>query len=78
MVVAFIGCAPQSSVEDAADYVFVNGKIYTVNEQQPRAEAVAVRGNEIVYVGDNAGSQTFAGEGTEKIDLEGRSFPRGP
>ena len=56
----------------AADYVLVNGKIYTVNEKQAWAEAVAVKGKEIVYVGDNAGTKAFVGEDTEQIDLEGR------
>jgi predicted amidohydrolase YtcJ len=36
--------------------------VYTVNSQQPWAEAVAVSGNEIVYVGDNAGAIRIAGE----------------
>jgi hypothetical protein len=42
-------------VESPAETVFANGKVYTVNQSQPWAEAIAVRGNEIVYVGDNAG-----------------------
>ena len=35
------------------------------------AEALAVDGNEIVYVGDEAGLEAFAGSGTKVIDLEG-------
>ena len=30
---------------------FINGKIYTVNEQQPYAEMVMTEGNKITYVG---------------------------
>ena len=45
----------------AADYVLSNGKIYTVNEDRPWAEAVAVRGNEIVYIGDKTGLAAFTG-----------------
>ena len=56
----------------AADYVFTNGKIYTVNNQQPWAEAVAVKGSKIVYVGDTKGARAFVGEGTEQIDLAGK------
>jgi len=33
-----------ASVE-TADYVFTGGKVYTVNDKQPWAEAVAVKGN---------------------------------
>ena len=36
------------------DLVFKNGNIYTVNERQPQAEAVAVKGDRIVFVGSNA------------------------
>ena len=35
------------------------------------AEALAVDGNEIVYVGDEAGLEAFVGSGTKVIDLEG-------
>lgn len=55
-----------------ADYAFINGKIYTVNEEQPWAEAVAIDGNKIVYVGDAAGLRNVIGYGTEIIDLDGK------
>jgi len=58
---------------DAADFVFTNGKVYTVNALQPWAEAVAVTGHEIVYVGDAAGAEERVGEGTERIDLGGKT-----
>ena len=60
-----------SSVQ-AASFVLTNGKIYTVNENKPWAEAVAIDGKKIVYVGDNAGAAEHVGEGTEQIDLNGR------
>jgi hypothetical protein len=55
-----------------ADFVLTGGKVYTVNEKQPWAEAVAVKGKEIIYVGDNAGAQAFIRNNTESIDLKGR------
>ncbi|MDA2917995.1 amidohydrolase [Desulfobacterota bacterium AH_259_B03_O07] len=64
--------AADSGWADTADYVFTNGKIYTVNKAQPWAEAVAVDGNKIVYVGNNAGAAKFNGKGTKSIDLKGR------
>ena len=57
---------------ESADYVFSNAKVYTVNPDQEWAEAVAVRGNKIVYVGDTAGARVFVGEGTEVHDLDGK------
>ena len=62
----------QKATTKAANFVLTNGKIYTVSPKQPWAEAVAVKGKEIVYVGDNAGAKAFVGEDTEQIDLRGR------
>jgi predicted amidohydrolase YtcJ len=57
---------------DRADFVFRNGPIYTVNPTAPWAEAVAVTGNTITYVGDEAGAMALAGPSTRVIDLNGR------
>lgn len=56
----------------SASLVLTNGKIYTVNPAQPWADAIVVSGKKIAYVGDNAGAEAFIGEGTRKIDLDGR------
>ena len=73
LLAILLGCTPQPPTEiAAADFVLTNGKVYTVDEDRPWAEAVAVRGEEIVYVGDDAGAKAFVGEGTQEVDLEGR------
>ena len=54
-----------------ADLVLVNGTIWTVDEENPRAEAVASVGEEIVYVGDSEGVQRHIGASTRVIDLDG-------
>lgn len=67
--------APQTSAggdPDHADFVFRNGPIYTVSTAAPWAEAVAVTGNAISYVGDEAGAMALAGPDTKVIDLAGR------
>ena len=46
---------------EPADYVFAGGKVYTVNEKQPWAEAVAVDDNKIVYVGDTETAKKYIG-----------------
>lgn len=63
---------PAAPAVQAADHVFVNGGVYTVNARQPWAEAVAVSGKLIVFVGDNAGAQEFIGPDTRVTDLDGR------
>ena len=55
-----------------ADTIYTNGKIYTVNEAQPWAEAVAIKDGKFVAVGSNADVKTMAGEKTEVVDLRGQ------
>src|SRR3989454_675842 len=65
------------SPAEPADVVFVNGNVYTVNEKQPRAEAIAVKGDRIVFVGSNANAKRFQGGGTRVIDLHGETVVPG-
>lgn len=55
-----------------ADWVFEGGTVLTMEPEQPRAEAVAVRGRQIVYVGDRRGVQAWLGPATQRVDLKGR------
>ncbi len=65
------------SPAEPADVVFVNGNVYTVNEKQPRAEAIAIKGDRIVFVGSNANAKQFQGSGTRVIDLHGETVVPG-
>ncbi len=67
-----VDSAQPAKTQAPADYVFKNARIYTVDEDQPWAEALAVRGNEIVYVGSSAGAETFQGDDTRIVDVHGR------
>lgn len=69
-MVAFTGFS--AAAEDTADRVLTNARIYTVDDKTSWAEAVAVKGNRIVYVGDNAGAEAYVGETTIKNDLGGK------
>jgi predicted amidohydrolase YtcJ len=51
---------------------FINGKIYTVNQQQSIAEAVVVVDNVIAFVGSNQEAEKFIDASTKVIDLNGR------
>jgi len=77
ILIILAGCNPagqQSAPSpEAADFVFTNGKVYTIDASNSWAEAVAVRGSEIVYVGDAAGAEALVGEGTRRIDLAGKT-----
>jgi predicted amidohydrolase YtcJ len=61
---------PQATVRPA-DLVLRNGKIVTVDESRPVAEALAVSGDTIVAVGSNQEIQAYVGPRTRVIDLKG-------
>lgn len=60
------------SADKPADFVFRNGPIYTVTGADPWATGLAVTGNTITHVGDEAGAMAQVGEGTRVVDLDGR------
>lgn len=55
-----------------ADTVFVHGKIWTENPQQPEAEAIAILGNHIASVGSSEDILKLTGPATKVIDLGGK------
>jgi predicted amidohydrolase YtcJ len=57
---------------DKASLVIKNGRIYTVNKMNPWAQAVAVKGDKIVYVGSNEGLEDYIGSDTKVIDAKNR------
>ena len=60
-----------------ADLVIHGGKIYTVNEANQVAEAVAVVGDKITFVGSRADAEKFIGDKTKVIDLQGKILTPG-
>jgi predicted amidohydrolase YtcJ len=54
------------------DSVVVNARIYTVNPQQPWAEALAIRGEKILAVGSTREINRYRGPTTRVIDAQGR------
>ena len=60
-----------------SDILITNARVFTSDEYNPRAEAVAVKGNRIAYVGDNAGAEKFKGNNTKIIDGGQRTLTPG-
>ena len=69
---ALVASCGQDEGTRSTDWVLTDGRIYTVDENRPWAEAVVIRDGEFVYVGDNAGVQAFAADGAKTTDLRGR------
>src|SRR5258707_3145912 len=63
--------APAGNRFAPADLIFVNGNVYTANEKQPHAQAIAVKADRIVFVGSNSEVDKFKGTQTRIIDLHG-------
>lgn len=64
------GCVNQ--VSEYADTIYTNGKIYTVNEEQPWVEAFAIKGGKFLEVGTMDEINALKGEKTKVIDLMGQ------
>jgi predicted amidohydrolase YtcJ len=67
-----VGASKQGQSSAPADTVVVNARIYTVNPQQPWAEALAIRGDKIVAVGSMRDIAALRGPSTHAIDAQGR------
>lgn len=69
--VLFVGCSQEK--KEAADLVLTNGKIITVDESMPEAEAIAVRGDTIWAIGTKEDIEKLIGGETQVIDLDGKT-----
>ena len=58
--------------EQGAELILTNGRIYTVNEAEPWAEAVAIHGGHFVAVGRLEDMVSVTGSNTRVVDLQGR------
>ncbi|WP_298821662.1 amidohydrolase [Chloroflexus sp.] len=57
--------------------VLYNGPIYTLNPAQPVAQALAIRNEQVLAVGDEDSVRAVAGPQIEPIDLQGRAVVPG-
>lgn len=62
---------------ETAATIFINGNIYTLNDKQPSAQAIAVKGGRIIFVGSNADAEKFRTDKTNIVDLAGKTVTSG-
>jgi predicted amidohydrolase YtcJ len=70
------GCSTPSSHSKTggipkADLVLRGGAVYTVDASRSWAEAVAIRGEKIIYVGNDSGVERHLGANTRVVELAG-------
>jgi predicted amidohydrolase YtcJ len=69
---AGLGGAAVQAQEGTVDVILFNGRITTLDRQNPQAQAVAIRGDRFVAAGTEQDIMRLAGPGTRRIDLKGR------
>ena len=74
-VLVAVGCGTVfgCTAPESADIVLVNGNIYTLDPDQPQAEAIAIQGDKILFVGSSADMKSYEISSTERVDLEGKT-----
>lgn len=74
VISAIAGCTSQGpgAASAPADLILANARIYTVEAEQPWAEAVAIRDGKILAVGAAADVEMYKGAGTRIVDVAGR------
>jgi predicted amidohydrolase YtcJ len=60
------------AIAQDADLVLRNGIIWTVDESNPRAEAIAAGNGRIIYVGSDTTAEQYVGPNTRVVDLDGK------
>ncbi len=72
----FVAGSSVSAQENSGERIFFNAKVFTGDPQNPYGEAVAIRGEKIVAVGNFAEVVRSVSAKAERTDLEGKSlFP---
>jgi predicted amidohydrolase YtcJ len=64
------GCV--AAGQEPADLVLLNGRVITMDDARPEAQAVAMAGDRILAVGSDGEVRRHVGPETEVLDLEGR------
>ncbi len=75
LIVLLAGCDPSNSPSagrESADAVYINGRIYTVDDDRSWAESVAITGGRISYVGATDQIADHIDDETTVVDLHGR------
>ena len=65
-------CLVLPGLAGSAELVLTNGRIYTVDAEQPWAEAVAIEDGRFVFVGSTNEVRAFVDDETSEVDLGGR------
>ena len=74
LIIALGWTAAVSAKTAAPDLVLFNGKIFTSDADHPYVQALAIRSERIIAIGDSKTIKALAGPGTRRIDLGGQTM----
>ena len=74
IIFVVLGVLPSSGFAQSADIALVNGKVLTVDADYSIQQAVAIRGERILSVGDKSQIAQLLGSNTKVIDLQGKTL----
>src|SRR5260221_9820038 len=74
LLVGLFSCSKQNT---QADLIIHGGKIYTADDNKTTVEAVAVKGDKIIFAGSEKEVEEFKNEKTKTIDLQGKTMTSG-
>jgi predicted amidohydrolase YtcJ len=63
--------------KEVADVIYINGQILTMEKDQPTAQAIAIKDDKILAVGNESDAMAFKGDATQIIDLNGLTLTPG-
>src|SRR6516162_1268067 len=72
LLIIMAALSVKAQLKPSATLIVTNAAVYTVDKQQPKAEAVAVIGDRIVAVGSRAEIDLWRGAQTKVIDAGGK------
>jgi predicted amidohydrolase YtcJ len=74
LALALISCGGKETAAPqlAANRVFLNAAVYTLDPSRSWAEAVAIKDGTIIYVGDSEGAAAYVTADTEIVELAGQ------
>jgi predicted amidohydrolase YtcJ len=65
---------PNAQTDSPPDLILHHARVYTVDDMQPNAEAIAIRGDRIAAVGSSAVILRLKGSSTRVIDVQGATI----
>jgi predicted amidohydrolase YtcJ len=77
VLVALLATLTACGSREPADLVLTGGIVHTLDSKTPAAEAIAIGGDRILFVGTSERARSYVGPNTRTIDLEGATVVPG-